>query len=74
MRSRALAGIILIVLGVIALAYQGITYTTHKKVLDIGPVQAEKKETHTIPLPPVVGGAALIGGISLLVMGSRDNQ
>ena len=74
MRSTALAGIILIVLGVIALAYQGVTYTTHKKVLDIGPVQASKKETHTIPLPPIVGGVALVGGVSLLLMGSKDSQ
>jgi uncharacterized membrane protein len=73
MRSTVLAGIVLIVLGVIALAYQGITYTTHKKVLDIGPVQASKKETHTIPLPPIIGGVALVGGLSLLVMGSKDS-
>jgi uncharacterized membrane protein len=73
MRSTLLAGILLIVLGVIALAYQGITYTTHKTVLDIGPVQAEKKETHTIPLPPIIGGIALVGGVSLLVMGSKDS-
>jgi uncharacterized membrane protein len=73
MRSTALAGILLIVLGVIALAYQGFTYTTHKKVLDIGPVQAEKKETHTVPLPPIIGGIALVGGVSLLMMGSKDS-
>ncbi len=71
MRSKFVAGIILIVLGVISLAYQGFTYTTHKKVLDIGPVQATKKETHTVPLPPILGGIALVGGISLLVLGPR---
>ena len=47
------AGILLIVLGVIALIYGGITYTTHKKVIDLGPIQAEKKETHDIPLPQI---------------------
>jgi hypothetical protein len=62
----------LIVLGVIALAYQGITYTTQKKVLDIGPIQATKTEHNTIPLPPIVGGVALIGGIALLVAGGKN--
>src|ERR1700746_1648248 len=72
-KPASLAGLVLIVLGVIALAYQGITYTTHKKVLDVGPIQASKTETHTIPLPPIIGGIALVGGVSLLVMGSKDN-
>ena len=63
----------LIVLGVIALAYQGINYTTQKKVLDIGPIQATKEEHKTIPVPPIVGGIALIGGIALLVAGGRDS-
>jgi hypothetical protein len=71
MKSTALVGIVLIVFGVIALAYQGITYTTHKKVLDIGPIQATKEEHNTIPLPPIVGGIALVGGIVLLVSGSK---
>jgi uncharacterized membrane protein len=74
MKSNLLAGILLVVLGAIALAYQGFTYTTHKKVLDLGPVQATKSETHTVPLPPILGGIALVGGISLLVIGSRDNM
>jgi hypothetical protein len=73
MKSTLLAGIILVVLGVISLAYQGFTYTTHKKVLDIGSLQATKKETHTVPLPPILGGFALVGGVSLLVIGSRNN-
>ena len=73
MRSSVVAGIVLIVLGVIALAYQGFSYTTHKKVIDIGPVQATKKETHTVPLPPIIGGVALIGGVSLLLMGARSD-
>lgn len=72
MRSASIAGIMLIVLGVIALAYQGITYTTQKKVLDIGPIQATKTEHNTIPLPPIVGGVALIGGIALLVAGGKN--
>jgi drug/metabolite transporter (DMT)-like permease len=60
-------GLILIVLGVVALVYQGFTYTTHKKVLDVGPIQATKEEHHSVPLPPVLGALALIGGVVILV-------
>jgi uncharacterized membrane protein len=72
MKTASIVGIVLIVLGVIALAYQGITYTTQKKVLDIGPIQATKEEHKTIPLPPIVGGMALVGGVVLLIAGSKD--
>ena len=71
MKTAALTGIILIVVGVLALAYQGITYTTRKKVLDIGPIQATKESKETIPLPPILGAVAIAGGIALLVAGSR---
>jgi hypothetical protein len=64
-----IAGIVLVAVGIIALIYGGITYTTHKKVLDIGPIQAEKKETHDIPLPPILGVIAIVGGGALLVFG-----
>lgn len=53
-------------LGVIALAYQGITYTTQKKVVELGPIQATKEEHKTIPLPPILGGIVLVGGILLV--------
>jgi hypothetical protein len=66
-----IAGILLIVLGVIALIYGGITYTTHKKVIDLGPIQAEKKETHDIPLPPILGVVAIVGGGALLLIGGK---
>jgi uncharacterized membrane protein len=72
MKTATMAGLALIVLGVIALAYQGFTYTTHKKVLDVGPIQATKEEHHTVPLPPVLGGLALVGGIVLLVVGGKE--
>jgi hypothetical protein len=73
MKPAALLGVVLIILGVIALAYQGITYTTHKKVLDIGPIQATNEEHKTIPLPPVLGGIALVGGFVLMLgAGKRD--
>jgi hypothetical protein len=71
MKAAPLIGVILIVLGVVSLAYQGITYTTHKKVLDIGPLQATTEEHKTIPLPPILGGIALVGGVVLLLAGRR---
>ena len=71
MKTYTLAGIILIVIGIAALAYQGITYTTREKVVDIGPIQMTAEKTKTLPLPPIVGGVALVGGIVLLVMGSK---
>src|SRR5258708_11469316 len=71
MKPFALVGILLIVLGVVALAYQGITYTTNDKVVDLGPLKVEKKEEKTIPLPPIVGGVALVAGIVLLIASSR---
>lgn len=67
-----LVGIVLIIIGVIALAYQGFTYTTHKKILDLGPIQASKEERHTVPLPPILGALALIGGVVILASGRRN--
>jgi hypothetical protein len=72
MKPAALVGVILIVLGIISLAYQGITYTTHKKVVDIGPIHATADEKKTIPLPPILGGLALVGGVILLATGSKS--
>jgi len=66
-----IAAVVLIVLGVISLAYGGISYTREKKVVDLGPLQASTKTRETIPLPPVLGAAAIAGGIVLLVMSSR---
>jgi len=65
-----LAGIILIILGVLVLAYQGIRYTRQEKVLDLGSVEITAKEKRTIPVPPIVGGIAVVAGI-LLVMTDR---
>ncbi|MDP3260012.1 MAG: hypothetical protein Q8M34_05430, partial [Thermodesulfovibrionales bacterium] len=69
MKTYTLTGIILIVIGIIAFAYQDITYTTREKVVDLGPIQVTADKTKTLPLPPLVGGVALVGGIVLLVMG-----
>lgn len=71
MRTQTLVGTILIILGVIALAYQGFTYTTRQKAVDLGPIQITTESKKTIPVPPIVGGLALAGGIVLLVMGNR---
>jgi uncharacterized membrane protein HdeD (DUF308 family) len=71
MKRIVLVGIALIIIGVVALAYQGITYTTREKILDIGPLEATKKTEKTIPLPPIIGGAVLAAGIILVVVGVR---
>ena len=71
--NTKLLGIALIILGVVAFAYQGITYTTHEKVLDIGPLKASVEKEKTIPLPPIVGAVALVGGIVLLLVGTRKS-
>jgi hypothetical protein len=73
MKTYTLIGIILIVIGIIAFTYQGITYTTREKVVDIGPIQMTADKTKTIPLPPIVGGIALLGGIVLLVAGGKKD-
>jgi hypothetical protein len=71
MKPAALAGIVLIVLGVVALVYQGITYTRRETVIDIGPLHATADRERTLPLPPVLGIAAIAGGVALLVVGGR---
>jgi uncharacterized membrane protein len=68
-----LVGIALIVLGIVAFAYQGITYTSREKIIDIGPLQATAETQKTIPLSPVLDGLALIGGIVLVVVGAKKS-
>jgi hypothetical protein len=60
------------VLGLIGLAWGGFTYTTREKVVDIGPIHATREQTHSLPVPPVAGALALMGGIALLFVGRRD--
>ena len=64
-------GMILIALGLLGLAWGGFTYTTREKVVDIGPIHATRDETHHVPLPPIAGAVALVGGIVLLLAGKR---
>ena len=72
MKPLTIVGIVLIIIGVIALAYQGISYTTTEKVVDIGPLKVEAKKEKTIPLPPILGGVAVAAGVVLLIAGARS--
>lgn len=72
MKPVTLVGILLIIFGALALAYGGIQYTHQEKVLDIGPIHATREEHEQIPLPPLLGGMALVGGVALLVIGVRQ--
>lgn len=64
-------GSILIVLGLAGLAWGGFTYTTQERVLDVGPIHATREKTHSLPIPPVAGALALVGGIAVLAFGGR---
>jgi uncharacterized membrane protein len=66
-----LLGIALVLLGIVAFVYQGITYTSREKIIDIGPIQATADTKKTIPLSPLLGGLALVGGIVLVVVGAK---
>jgi uncharacterized membrane protein len=68
-----LVGIALILLGIVAFAYQGITYTSREKVIDIGPLHATAETQKTIPLSPLLGGLVLVGGIVLVVVGAKKS-
>lgn len=74
MKPIFLAGIVLIVLGALALAYQGINYTHRETVLDVGPIHATTDEQKHIPLPPIVGGLAILGGVFLLFAGTKQKS
>jgi hypothetical protein len=74
MKPISWIGILLIVLGGLALAYQGFNYTHQEKVLDIGPIHATAEKQERVSIPPVLGGLALVGGIVLLVVGGRKGS
>ena len=71
MKPIMLVGMVLIVLGVVALAYQGVTYTSREKIIDLGPIQATHETKKTIPLSPILGGFALAGGVVLVILGAK---
>jgi hypothetical protein len=74
MKPITLAGILLVVLGGLALAYQGFTYTHRENVIDIGPIHATRDDHERVSIPPIVGGLVLVGGIALLVIGGKKNS
>lgn len=73
MKPAGIIGIILIAIGIIALAYGGFSYTTREKVIDAGPLQVSADRHKTIPLPPLLGGICLVGGIILVLAGNRKS-
>jgi hypothetical protein len=74
MKAATLIGIVLVVLGLGALAYQGFSYTSREKILDVGPLEATAETTKTVPIPPIVGGLAVLGGAALLIATSRGRS
>ena len=73
MKTTTLLAVILIAIGIVAFGYQGITYTTKENVVDIGPLKVTTEKTNTLPLPPIVGAIALVGGIILLAVGRKKD-
>jgi uncharacterized membrane protein len=73
MKPAGIVGVILIAIGIVALAYGGFTYTTREKVIDAGPLQVSADREKTIPLPPVLGGLCLVGGIVLVLAGNKKS-
>lgn len=73
MKPAMIIGIVLIVLGVAGLVFQGISYTTREKVVDIGGLQVTAETRKTVPIPLIVGGLALAGGIAIVVVASRKS-
>jgi len=71
MKPNFLLALALIAVGIIAIAYQGITYTTREKVVDIGAVHVMADKTRSIPLPPVLGAFAIMGGVVLLAIAKK---
>jgi len=73
MKPLTIVGILLIIIGIVAFAYGGFSFTTTEKVAEIGPLKVEKEKTRSLPLPPVLGALALAGGVILLVVGARSS-
>lgn len=71
MKPVAIVGLVLIVLGLAALAYQGFTYTSRETVIDIGPIKATADTKKTVPIPPIAGVVAVVAGVALVFVGKR---
>jgi hypothetical protein len=74
MKPVSLAGIVFVVLGALALAYQGFDYTRRDHVLDVGPMHVTTETEKRVPISPILGGLALVGGIALLVVGGKKSS
>jgi hypothetical protein len=74
MKPIAIAGVLLIVLGLTALVYRGVTYTSRETVIDIGPITATAERQKTLPIPPLLGILAVAGGVALMVAGARERN
>jgi uncharacterized membrane protein YidH (DUF202 family) len=73
MKTPSIIGILLIVVGLAAFAYHSFNYTTTEKAIDLGPIQVTTQKEHSVPVPPVVGGIAILGGVVLLLKGGRNS-
>ena len=73
MKPITMLGIVLVVLGLFALVYQGFSYTSRENVIDVGPIHATVDSTKHVPLPPIIGGLALLGGVALLAIGAKKS-
>ena len=71
MKAPVLIGILLLVLGVVALVYQGVSYKSHDTIIDVGPIKATAEREHTLPLSPVLGVTAVAAGAVLVIVGMR---
>lgn len=69
---KTMTGVVLILLGLIGILYGGFTFTTKEKVIDLGPIEATRDKKTTLPLPPILGAVALIGGIALVATGRKS--
>lgn len=69
MKPATIVGIALILLGIVALSYNRITYTAKEKIVDLGPIEATAEKKKSIPLPPLLGGLLLIAGVGLVAVG-----
>jgi uncharacterized membrane protein len=74
MKPITWVGILLVVLGALALAYQGFNYTHHERVMDVGPMHVTREDREWVSVPPILGGLALVGGIALLVLGGKKGS
>jgi uncharacterized membrane protein len=73
MKPATIIGILLIVLGIIGFAVGGFSYSHEKQDAKVGPVEIEHKQTNTVPIPPILSGIALVGGIALVVVGAKSS-